>query len=346
MSDSNDGSALGPAHRRLKQAIEGLHRSAGLPSARAISSAIRNRDDLRDTVSHETVSGILRSNGLPRWVKLECVVRQLAEWATHKPDLDSVVLEMQELWLACRRSDDSSTEPGHSSDHALETQATSVPAISGETGLRVLVEEARISYDNGAYEITIDRDLRNEGSAVVKTYDVRIVVGRYPEQPERSREHHRNNPLTWSELAFDAWCGNKPLTWRAKVDRAERKEIELLFENEDEAFPIAPGSSASLSYSYRVLDDKWGNWFSRRAFHPIDQLVIIADFPEGLRPVVWGERVDPLMNEAPLRVPVRPQRGNGGRLTYRWVSKEVYLRRIYRLEWGFRTLPIGLTEGV
>jgi tetratricopeptide (TPR) repeat protein len=85
--------------RRLVQAIHEIYTAAGRPGVRQISNAIKDRDDLRDTVSHETVSAMLRGEALPRWIKLECVVRQLAGWAVTQPDADEVVRRLHRLWL-------------------------------------------------------------------------------------------------------------------------------------------------------------------------------------------------------------------------------------------------------
>jgi tetratricopeptide (TPR) repeat protein len=77
-----------------------LHRDAGKPGARRISTAIRDHEDMRDTVSHETISAMLRGSGLPKWVKVECVVRQLAEWSVTGLDPDREVRRFHQLWLA------------------------------------------------------------------------------------------------------------------------------------------------------------------------------------------------------------------------------------------------------
>lgn len=91
--------------RELVLALNELHRAAGKPGVRRISTAIRDAD-LRDTVSHETISAMLRGSGLPKWVKVECVVRQLAAWSVTQPDADHEVRRFHQLWLA---ADD---EPG------------------------------------------------------------------------------------------------------------------------------------------------------------------------------------------------------------------------------------------
>jgi tetratricopeptide (TPR) repeat protein len=93
----------------LVAALQELHRAAGRPSYRRISTEIRRQNHMPDTVSHETVSAILRGDGLPRWSKVECVVRYLAVLAVHHPDLDEEVRRFHALWLAA--SDQASTRP-------------------------------------------------------------------------------------------------------------------------------------------------------------------------------------------------------------------------------------------
>jgi hypothetical protein len=86
--------------RELVLALHDLYRAAGKPGVRVISTRIRAREDLRDTVSHETISAMLRGRGLPRWIKVECVVRQLAEWTVDHIDPDREVRRFHRLWLA------------------------------------------------------------------------------------------------------------------------------------------------------------------------------------------------------------------------------------------------------
>ncbi|MFD0744976.1 FxSxx-COOH system tetratricopeptide repeat protein [Phytohabitans flavus] len=77
-----------------------LHRDAGRPSYRRISAEIRRQNHMPDTVSHETVSAILRGEGLARWSKVECVVRYLAAMSVHRPNQDEEVRRFHALWLA------------------------------------------------------------------------------------------------------------------------------------------------------------------------------------------------------------------------------------------------------
>jgi tetratricopeptide (TPR) repeat protein len=43
---------------------------------------------------------MLRGQAVPRWIKLECVVRYLVDIAVHQPDVDATVGTFHELWLA------------------------------------------------------------------------------------------------------------------------------------------------------------------------------------------------------------------------------------------------------
>lgn len=72
--------------RELVEALHGLYQGAGMPGLRQISKAV-NDGEFRDTVSHEKVAAMLHGKGVPRWSKLEPVVRVLAIW--HTPALDA-----------------------------------------------------------------------------------------------------------------------------------------------------------------------------------------------------------------------------------------------------------------
>lgn len=98
--------------RELVNALRELHARAGLPSRRKISHDIRQRHDLRDTVSHETVSAMLRGDTRPSWLKYETVVRYLAEYAVYQPnepvpDAATMLARFHRLWLACENGPES-----------------------------------------------------------------------------------------------------------------------------------------------------------------------------------------------------------------------------------------------
>jgi hypothetical protein len=92
------------SHRVFVEALHGLYEGAGKPSLRGIAAAITNNPHFRDTISHEKVGAMLRGDGLPGWLKVECVVLQLAAW--HHPPLDpeEVAVRFQKLWLAAGRA--------------------------------------------------------------------------------------------------------------------------------------------------------------------------------------------------------------------------------------------------
>jgi hypothetical protein len=84
--------------RDFVEALHELYGEAGAPGTRRISQDSRDRDDLPDTNSHEGVSGILRGAGVPRWSKVECLVRVLAARAVGRPDVDATVQRFHRLW--------------------------------------------------------------------------------------------------------------------------------------------------------------------------------------------------------------------------------------------------------
>jgi HJR/Mrr/RecB family endonuclease len=92
---------LSPGPRRdLVLALHDLYRGAGRPGLRRIADAIRKADAFPDTVSHETASALLRGEGIPRWPKLECLVRQLSIWHHPRLDPEAQVAYFLILWNA------------------------------------------------------------------------------------------------------------------------------------------------------------------------------------------------------------------------------------------------------
>jgi tetratricopeptide (TPR) repeat protein len=100
---------------------------------RRISNAIRERDDLPDTVSHETVGQMLRGDGTPGWAKFESVVRYLAGVAVHRPDVEAEVGRVQQLWLAVGDATAAST-PAADPDDAV-ARPTAVTDLAPATAL-------------------------------------------------------------------------------------------------------------------------------------------------------------------------------------------------------------------
>jgi hypothetical protein len=117
-------------HRALLEALHGLYDGAGKPGLRRIAVAITN-GDYRDTISHEKVGALLRGAGLPGWLKVECVVRQLAAWHNPRLDPDAEAARFTTLWLAAHDR----TEPA--AEEAA--QGSMLPQVPGEAGLPAVV---------------------------------------------------------------------------------------------------------------------------------------------------------------------------------------------------------------
>ncbi|KWX02629.1 Peptide deformylase [Carbonactinospora thermoautotrophica] len=185
------------------------------------------------------------------------------------------------------------------------------------------------------YRATQRRKLYNATDAPVTRYLIRISVDRYPGNPERSNRLYREHPLTWEEINLQARCGNDPMRWKVQHDRDAFKEVWLLFENEYGRFPLYPGESTWIEYSYTVGDDKWGNWFQRAVRLPTKRLSVRLDFPAELDPVVWGMETTMTAEAFPFRTAIS-QDERDGRRVFSWSTENPPLHARYRLEWKFR----------
>jgi hypothetical protein len=112
-----------------------LYRAAGRPSFRKVSDKIRERDDMPDSVSHETVGALLNGTVIPRWSKVECVVRQLAAMAVHRPDVATEVRRFLDLWDAgADEREDETEEAGPPAAAAHEHDRPAPPPADQDTG--------------------------------------------------------------------------------------------------------------------------------------------------------------------------------------------------------------------
>lgn len=53
------------------------------------------------------------------------------------------------------------------------------------------------------------------------------------------------------------------MSWSVQHDRDAFKEVWLQFASDSGHFPLYPGQSTWIEYSYTVGEDQWGNWFRR-----------------------------------------------------------------------------------
>ncbi|MFF3359514.1 peptide deformylase [Streptomyces sp. NPDC002917] len=206
------------------------------------------------------------------------------------------------------------------------------------TSLIVEHEDTTLYYNGSTYRATQRRRLYNDSPDPVTRYLIRISVDRYPGDPERSNQHYRENPLTWDEIDLSASVDGEPLTWRVKHDRDAFKELWLLFENAAGQYPLYPGESVWLDYSYTVGDDKWGTWFQRAVRLPTQRMSVRLDLPAALDPVVWGTETSMTAEAMPFRTAIR-RTEDEGRRAFSWSTEDPPLHARYRLEWKFRARP-------
>lgn len=126
--------------RDLVVALHELYRGAGMPGLRSIAKEVM-QGDFRDTVSHEKVAAMLRGDGVPRWSKLEPVVRVLAGCRTPRLDVDAQTARFQHLWYAARTGEselasglDGPARPQHESGSEAGSQGS-----AGDVGAEELV---------------------------------------------------------------------------------------------------------------------------------------------------------------------------------------------------------------
>jgi peptide deformylase len=225
---------------------------------------------------------------------------------------------------------------------APRTSPVAGPAVAEQwlppgTGLVVENEIATLSYVDGWYHCTVRRDLYNAGPEPVTRYPVRITIDLFPGDAAKTNVYYREHPLTWNELQLIGTFGTDPgerMALRPIYDRDSFKEVWLLFENEQGRFPLYRGQRATISYHYRVGEDKWGHYFQRAVRIPTRHLTVRLDFPSALAPVVWGVQTT-LTAESTLRTPVEHTE-TGDRAVFAWSTDHPPMHSRYRLEWRFR----------
>jgi hypothetical protein len=105
--------------------------------------------------------------------------------------------------------------------------------------------------------------------------------------------------------------GKHSMRWRVRYDRDAFKELWLCFENEHGHFPLYPGQSAWIEYSYRVSDEKWGTWYQRAVRLPTKHLAVRLVFPSHLEPMVWGMETSMTAEALPFRTAIEHGQEDG-----------------------------------
>jgi peptide deformylase len=229
----------------------------------------------------------------------------------------------------------------------VKSDPVAAATVEPAGGLLVEHDHAELYYDGDTYRLTQRRRLVNNSDQPATRYLIRISVDRYPGDPERSNELYRNNPLTWTEIDLHAWAGDdraEPMQWSVQHDRDAFKEVWLLFANDSRLFPLYPGESTWIEYTYTVRDDKWGNWFRRAVRLPTKHLSVRLDFPAELDPAVWGLHTSMAAESMPFPTAIHTQEV-GDRRIYSWSTEDPPLHARYRLEWHFRNQSEGVASG-
>jgi peptide deformylase len=236
---------------------------------------------------------------------------------------------------ALRRAHHESERPSRSDTAAARMTGQPVREDQSAGSLVVEHDDAELHYDGHVYRPTQRRKLYNASEAPITRYLIRISVDRYPGNPERSNQLYRANPLTWEELNLQAWRGHERMRWKVQHDRDAFKELWLLFENDDGHFPLYPGESTWIEYSYTVSDEKWGHWFQRAVRLPTKRLSVRLVFPADLDPVVWGMETTMTADAFPFRTAITRQHENGHEV-FAWATENPPLHARFRIEWKFR----------
>ncbi len=121
----------GPS-RELAEALHELYRAAGTPGLREIADTVTRDNRFRDTVSYQKISEMLRGVGVPKWSKVEPVVRVLAEWSTPRHDPGDEAKRFKSLWDTVTRGD-APGEPLPANHGSRLRSAFILGGVSGET---------------------------------------------------------------------------------------------------------------------------------------------------------------------------------------------------------------------
>jgi peptide deformylase len=235
------------------------------------------------------------------------------------------------------------SETGRDAPAATRTPVDEAAHIAMPQSLIVQHEQADLRYADGAYHSHIRRQLYNASDTPITRYLIRIAVDRHPGRAEQSNELYRWQPLTWDELNLRAHAGEDPMAWQVKHDRDAFKEIWLLFENEHGRFPLYPGDTTWIDYSYSVGEHKWGQWFQRAIRLPTERLSVRIELPAALDPAVWGTQTTMTAEAVPVPNAIRQHERDDQRV-FEWTTENPPLHARFRLEWRFRAASADIQE--
>ncbi|MBC6449713.1 toll/interleukin-1 receptor domain-containing protein [Actinokineospora sp. HBU206404] len=205
--------------RELTEALHELYRAAGTPGLRMIADTVTEDDRFRDTVSHQKVSAMLHGSGMPKWSKLEPVVRVLAEWSTPQRSSSDEARRFKQLWDAVNGGDVPAAHPTDEQDGRVR----SVFVLGGVTG--------ETNYPDFE-KAELERFSQRLGATVAQSGADLIVCSPFPDSVDfhalrgfvearaggtvhmhRPRHPHIENKYTQLLAILDADAGDQIKSW-------------------------------------------------------------------------------------------------------------------------------------
>lgn len=215
---------------------------------------------------------------------------------------------------------------------------------SPRSGLIVVHEDSKLTYQDGVYTTEVRRTLRNYNPEPRERYLIRVMVDRYPYDAERSNAHYRRHPLRWEEIDLEAYCGDERMDHEVKLDRDAAKEIWLLFRNREFSFPLMQGQETTIRYRYSVPETKWGPWWQRAMRYRTLKLSLTLDFPLAREPRLSG-RITGAGSPRPFNREI-PHEDEGDRRRFTWVIDGPPDDSRVRIDWRMKPLPEEVSEAL
>jgi hypothetical protein len=215
-----------------------------------------------------------------------------------------------------------------------ETSATRIPQSTGE--LRLERDFVSLYLADDKYFATFEKDYVNDTDDPVSAVTARLIVNILPDDPRRSRQYYLEHPFTLKAIKFAAESEGRSMRVKIVHDHNENKEVMLYLENrKDGKFPIAPGASCKVTYTFTVSTELWGSYLERNIKLPTSVVECELSFPADRIQRLWGIS-NPHIKSGARIDPRIERRREAGRVVYRWRRESPRLSSRYRLSWTWR----------
>jgi hypothetical protein len=208
--------------RDLVLALREAYRAAGSPSFRRIEAAVADNDGYDDTVSRQSISLLLGGTFIPRWSKIDCLVRQLATTSNPRRDPDAQAARFLLLWNALDHPH--TAQPGN----AAVTQVDVPDHPPEPSPLPAAVYRQAGRYDDGS------QVLPDGGLAQVDQAITRLTTGEYQRGWAAGLQFVEALPvwelledLAGYDLKIEEWITGHRESWRARMSASGRGEADL-----------------------------------------------------------------------------------------------------------------------